>query len=156
LWPGRPTPPLAPTLFERLERHKTPFRNIPREDPAVISEWFALVRNTKAKYGIVDDDIYNFDETGFMMGIIFAGMVVMTSDGRSKAKLAQPGNREWATVIQGVNALGWAIPPFIILAAQYHLANWYTEPWLKCTVTRAVLSVAEHNQLTVSRHFRTP
>ena len=62
-----------------------------------------------------------------MMGIIFAGMVVTTSDGRSKAKLAQPSNREWATVIQGVNALGWAIPPFIILAAQYHLANWYTE-----------------------------
>jgi hypothetical protein len=97
------------------------------EDPEVIGEWFALVRNVKAKYGIVDDDIYNFDETGFMMGIIFAGMVVTTSDGLSKAKLAQPGNREWATVIQGVNALGWAIPPFIILAAQYHLANWYTE-----------------------------
>ncbi|RKK52791.1 hypothetical protein BFJ68_g17492 [Fusarium oxysporum] len=54
-------------------------------------------------------------------------MVVTTSDGRGKAKLAQPGNREWATVIQGVNAQGWAIPPFIILAAQYHLANWYTE-----------------------------
>ena len=97
------------------------------EDPKVIGEWFALVRNIKAKYGIVDDDIYNFDETGFIMGIIFAGMVVTTSDGLSKAKLAQPGNREWATVIQGVNALGWAIPPFIILAAQYHLANWYTE-----------------------------
>ena len=76
------------------------------EDPKVIGEWFALVQNVKAKYGIVDDDIYNFDETGFMMGIIFAGMVVTTSDGRSKAKLAQPGNREWATVIQGVNALG--------------------------------------------------
>jgi hypothetical protein len=62
-----------------------------------------------------------------MMGIICTGMVVTTSDGLSKAKLAQPGKREWATVIQGVNALGWAIPPFIILAAQYHLANWYTE-----------------------------
>jgi hypothetical protein len=84
------------------------------EDPKVIGEWFALVRNVKAKYGILDDDIYNFDETGFMMGIIFAGMVVTTSDGLSKAKLAQPGNREWATVIQ-------------VLAAQYHLANWYTE-----------------------------
>jgi len=58
------------------------------EDPKVISEWFTLVRNVKAKYGIVDDDIYNFDETGFMMGIIFAGMVVTTSDGRGKAKLA--------------------------------------------------------------------
>ena len=43
------------------------------EDPKVIGEWFALVRNVKAKYGIVGDDIYNFDETGFMMGIIFAG-----------------------------------------------------------------------------------
>ena len=64
------------------------------EGPKVIGEWFALVRNVKAKYGIVDDDIYNFDEVGFMMGIIFAGMVVTTSDGRSKAKLAQPGNRE--------------------------------------------------------------
>ena len=64
------------------------------EDPKVIRDWFALVRNVKAKYGIVDNDIYNFDETGFMMGIIFAGMVVTTSDGRGKAKLAQPSNRE--------------------------------------------------------------
>jgi hypothetical protein len=31
-----------------------------------------------------------------MMGIIYAGMVVKTSDGRGKAKLAQPGNREWS------------------------------------------------------------
>ena len=62
--------------------------------------------NVKVKYGILDDDSYNFDETGFMMGIIIATMVVTTSDGRSRAKQAQPGNREWATVIQGVNTLG--------------------------------------------------
>jgi len=55
-------------------------------------------------------------------------MVVTTLDGRSsRAKQAQPGNREWATVIQGVNTLGWAIPPFIILAGRYYLANWYQE-----------------------------
>ncbi len=46
------------------------------------------MRNVKAKYSIVEDDIYNFDETGFMIGIIFAGMVVTTSDGLSRAKLA--------------------------------------------------------------------
>jgi hypothetical protein len=115
-----------PQLRTRFSR-RYDYHRAKCEDPKVIAEWFALVRNTKAKYGIVDDDVYNFDETGFMMGIIFAGMVATTSDGRGKAKLAQPGNREWATVIQGVNALGWAIPPFIILAAQYHLANWYTE-----------------------------
>jgi hypothetical protein len=40
-----------------------------------------------------------------MMGMIFPSMVVTTSNGCSKAKLAQPSNREWVTVIQGVNAL---------------------------------------------------
>ncbi|KAL2125942.1 hypothetical protein VTI74DRAFT_2180 [Chaetomium olivicolor] len=64
------------------------------EDPRIIGEWFTL-----AKYGIVDDDIYNFDETGSMMGMIYTGIVVTTSDGFGKVKLAQPGNREWATVI---------------------------------------------------------
>ena len=72
------------------------------------------------------------------MGIIFASIVVTTSDGCSKVKLAQPSNCEQATVIQGVNALSQAIPPFIILAAQYYLANQYTKYNLladQCIVT---------------------
>ncbi len=36
----------------------------------------------------MEDDIYNFDETGFMIGIIFVGMVVTTLDGLGRAKLA--------------------------------------------------------------------
>jgi hypothetical protein len=67
--------------------HKYDYQRAKCEDLKIISNWFALVRNTKAKYGIVDDDVYNLDKTRFMMGIIFAGMVVMTSDGLSKAKL---------------------------------------------------------------------
>ncbi|KAJ8107244.1 hypothetical protein OPT61_g9000 [Boeremia exigua] len=37
------------------------------------------------------------------------------------------GNREWTTVIQGINAKGWAIPPFIIFKARYYLTGWYKE-----------------------------
>ena len=44
------------------------------------------MHNTKAKYGILDEDTYNFDETGFMMGMITTGMVVTTLDGYGKAK----------------------------------------------------------------------
>jgi hypothetical protein len=40
------------------------------EDLALIRSWFELVEETKAKYGICDDDVYNFDEAGFMMGKI--------------------------------------------------------------------------------------
>ncbi|RFN43579.1 hypothetical protein FIE12Z_12184 [Fusarium flagelliforme] len=39
-----------------------------------------LVENTIAKYGITLADIYNFDETGFMMGMIASGMVVTGAD----------------------------------------------------------------------------
>ena len=97
------------------------------EDPTIIYNWFMLVQNTIAKYGILLDDIYNFDETGFLMGMIASGMVVTGSEKRGKPKSVQPGSREWITVIQAINAEGWAIPPFIVVAGQYHLANWYQE-----------------------------
>ena len=52
------------------------------------------MHNVKVKYGILDNDLYNFNETGFIMGIIIVTMVVTTSNGRSRAKQAQPGNRK--------------------------------------------------------------
>jgi len=48
-----------------------------QEDPKVIGVWFDLVARTKVKYGIQDGDTYNFDESGFMMGIIGSQLVVM-------------------------------------------------------------------------------
>lgn len=95
------------------------------EDPEVVSNWFVLVQNTIAKYGILDADVHNFDEAGFMMGAISTGMIVTSANKRSSARMVQPGNREWVTLIQGVNSQGWTIPPFIIVAAQYHLITWY-------------------------------
>ena len=64
------------------------------EDPEKIKAWFALFRNIKAKYGIQDKDVYNFDETGFMMGQITSMMVVTGADRNGKRKKVQPENRE--------------------------------------------------------------
>ncbi len=100
------------------------------EDSNVVCGWFQLVHNTIAKYGILDEDIYNFDETGFMMGMISTTTVVTSSERRGRPTLAQPGNREWVSVIQGINSQGWAIPPFIIVAGQNHLTNWYEDSTL--------------------------
>jgi hypothetical protein len=50
------------------------------------------VRNIITKYGIYDVDIYNFDETRFMMGVISTAMIVISLDGRAKAKKVQPSN----------------------------------------------------------------
>jgi hypothetical protein len=97
------------------------------EDPELIGAWFRLVENMRAKYSILDCDFYNFDETGFMMGVICPAMVVTRADRRGRGKAVQPGNREWATAIACINGEGWNVPPFLVVQGKNHLANWYTE-----------------------------
>ena len=65
----------------------------------MIYGWFGFVRNMVVKYGVLDDDIWNFDKIGFLMGQIFFFMIVISSDGRAKVKKIQPGNREWIIII---------------------------------------------------------
>jgi len=43
----------------------------------------------------------------------------------NRPKAIQPGNHKWSIVIQRINTMGWAIPPFIIFAAKTHLSSWY-------------------------------
>jgi hypothetical protein len=115
-----------PDLKTRFQR-RYDYQRARCEDPTTIRNWFRLVHNTIAKYGILEDDIWNFDETGFMMGMIGSGIVITGAERRGKPKSVQHGNREWVTVIQAINAEGRAINPFIVVAGQYHLANWYRE-----------------------------
>jgi hypothetical protein len=62
-----------------------------------------------------------------MMGMIEPGTVVTGAHRQGRPKQMQSGNREWITVIEGINAEGQSIPPFIIGAGQYDFANWYQE-----------------------------
>ena len=69
------------------------------------------------------EDIYNFDETGFQMGIAGTAKVVTRSEKTLHPKLVQPGNTEWVTIVEGVNASGWTLPPMIILKGKLHQAS---------------------------------
>jgi len=53
-----------PELKSQITRQRD-HQRVLCSNPAIISPWFDLVRNVKAKYGILDEDTYNFDETGF-------------------------------------------------------------------------------------------
>ncbi|KAL3713144.1 hypothetical protein TMatcc_001847 [Talaromyces marneffei ATCC 18224] len=80
------------------------------EDPKIIQEHFDRVRDAISEYGILPEDIYNFDETGFAMGLCATAKVITGSDRYARPKLLQPGNREWVTAIEATNSTGWAIP----------------------------------------------
>jgi transposase-like protein len=76
------------------------------EDPKIIGEWFNLVEKTILQFGIDPDDVYNFDETGFAMGLIATIRVISRSEYYGRRALLQPRNREWVTVIECTNATG--------------------------------------------------
>ena len=95
------------------------------EDPKTLREWFRVLECTKNDLGILDEDTWNFDETGFMMGRIQAQMVVTASEKRQKPKKIQPGNREWVTVIQSISAKGHVIPPYIIFPGKTIQLTWF-------------------------------
>jgi hypothetical protein len=79
----------------------------------------------RTKYGIQDEDFYNFNETGFIIGVICTGMIVTRADRRERSKQLQPDNREWATAIECVSNNGFILPPFLIVQGKNHLASWY-------------------------------
>jgi hypothetical protein len=76
-------------------------QRILQEDPEIISAWFKLVEDTKAKYGVCDNDVHNFNKTGFQMGVIGSMKVVTGAERRARLELVQLGDREWVTVSPG-------------------------------------------------------
>lgn len=44
---------------------KYDYQHVKCEDPQLIKDWFKRVKEIIKKYGIMSEDIYNIDETGF-------------------------------------------------------------------------------------------
>ena len=61
------------------------------------------------------------------MGVIATAKVVTGTDRAGRPRTVQPGNREWVTIIEAINALGVAIPPLIIFEAVMYQATWYKD-----------------------------
>lgn len=73
------------------------------------------------QYSILDKDIFNFDETGFIMGVIAISKVIARSEMPGKPHLIQPGNQEWVTAIKYINMSGWAILTTIIFKGKVYI-----------------------------------
>ncbi|KAL2697510.1 hypothetical protein AAEP93_011414 [Penicillium crustosum] len=102
-----------PELSSRFSR-RYDYKRALMEDPNTIIEWFKLVKKTIAQYGITSDDIYNFDESGFAMGVSATTKVITQSFYTGRRGVLQPSNREWVTVIETICASGRALPPYVI------------------------------------------
>ncbi|OOQ84502.1 hypothetical protein PEBR_29779 [Penicillium brasilianum] len=97
------------------------------EDPKSIRQWFTTVQRTIDEKGIQPEDIYNFDETGFAMGLISSQKVVTRAEYYGRPRLLQPGNREWVTAIEAICADGYSLPPCIVFKGKVAIAGWFNE-----------------------------
>jgi hypothetical protein len=79
----------------------------------------------KAKYSIVNKDMYNFDKSSFLIGKILSQLVVTGLEKPRKRKKLQPSNCEWVTLVQGVSATGKRILLFLIFASKVLISNWF-------------------------------
>ena len=114
-----------PELESRLSRQYD-CQRAKQENPKVIQAWFNTVRATIEQYGILPDDIYNFDETGFAMGLCAHQKVITKSESCGRRPVLQPGNREWVTAIESISASGWALPPTLIFKGKQYNQAWFT------------------------------
>ena len=77
----------TPGLRTRYNR-RIDYSRVLCEDPVAYRAWFQRVADTMAEHGIIKKDVYNFDETGFMISVIVSGMVITSTERRAKPKQA--------------------------------------------------------------------
>jgi hypothetical protein len=95
------------------------------QDPRSLRQWFSTVQRTIDENGIQPEDIYNFDETGFAMGLVANQKVVTRAKYYGRRSILQPGNREWVITIEAICADGYSLPPCIIFKGSVFQAGWF-------------------------------
>lgn len=59
------------------------------------------------------------------MGLTATAKVITRAEYYGRRSLLQPGNREWVTVIETINASGWLLPPCIIFKGKVFIEGWF-------------------------------
>lgn len=117
------TPALKICLDRKNKSHQSTHK-----DPQPIAQWLKLVQNTKAKYGILDQDLYNLGEASFQFESDPTARVLTASERRDQVRTRRQEDCRWATVLQGISASGWVLPPYTIVKSEHRdLGPWQTE-----------------------------
>ena len=78
------------------------------------------------EYYIKDENIYNFDEKGVLMGVASAAKVISKVKDKRRFK-TQSGNRELIIIIECVNSQGWAISSTLVFKGKHQISTWWEQ-----------------------------
>ncbi|SOV06528.1 uncharacterized protein UDID_17501 [Ustilago sp. UG-2017a] len=95
-------------------------------DPSVVEAYFDVLEKTIAEYRILPKNIFNMDETGFLIGQSQCQYIIVPREnGKNQCFRSQQGNRETITVIECIGAQGTKPPPMVIFWGKNHMQGWY-------------------------------
>src|SRR5438034_7381108 len=92
-----------------------------------LQAWFDRYKQARENYGIVDQDVWNFDETGFHVGVGGKQLVIVTKRKNPKIFHGDADNREHLTSGEFISGGGFSTEPFVIMKGTYHLEKFYFE-----------------------------
>lgn len=73
----------------------------------------------------MEDDIWNFDEIGFQIGVGRDQWIITRDFSSQKPHIGMNTNREYVTVVEAINSKGNTCPPLIIMAGKCILKGWF-------------------------------
>ena len=79
-----------------------------------------------AKYRIRDENMWNIDEKGFILGKANRAKVMVRA-GRLPPRTTHDGTLELITVIEACGAKQGMLPPMVVFKGSAHYKGWYTE-----------------------------
>ena len=118
-------------FFNRHPDLKTKFlspmdkdRNNIASSPETIAHWFEIYHTTKQQYKVEDQDTYNIDEKGFMLGVLKKVKCVI-SKYAIQPYITHCGNREWVSLLELISLDGRLSRPWIIFKGkQQQVVHW--------------------------------
>jgi hypothetical protein len=94
------------------------------KDPIIIEQWYNFfVMLLKAKK-IYMNNIYNFDETGFLIGYRQSENTLSKTP-KKRYTIASQSSRISVTAIECMSMTGYLLPPLLILPGKHQMSDWY-------------------------------
>lgn len=126
-WPGRYVR-RQPELYAARRIIITRNRFDADIDSHTLSDWFNNFWAIWTRDNIIAHNFWNMIEKGFAMGRGAEGQVVVGTH-NVNVFVKEPGNRNWASVIECIGARGKDIPPYVIFKGEETSLNWaYSDP----------------------------
>jgi hypothetical protein len=97
-------------------------KRVKAQDPEIISDWFRLFKEQKETYQVHDDDVYNLDEKGVIIGMANKLKCIISKYDNPYSTYS--GNREWVTSTECVSLSGRCLGSWTIFKGKVVAKSW--------------------------------